>query len=426
MRSDPQHQATVQAAQALSLLHPAARALQASLVAHDPRDGPVATQALAEIARLGGRMALLQEQAERQLDLLAPNGELGRAAERLRAGFFAQSHVVLSPLLRGAMEGATHFTPGSASFEPSFQRDLTDLLLLRDALIEEALHQSEQARETARREIALAVAVLLAVVLCLAALMRLLHTRVIRPLAEAARAIHEFASGDADVDMPQVLESDEIGEVVGALHKLQSSQRRAAHLAAERDALIDKLRALSSTDPLTGLLNRRAFFESAERELANGLRHGFEVAVLLMDIDHFKSVNDEHGHAAGDQALVAVAACLQASLRQGDVLARHGGEEFVILLTHCGRLSAIGFAERLRVAVSEIQLGSGDEAGFTLTASLGIAASGDNGSQLSALLSQADAAMYCAKRAGRNQVMAAPALAGAHPARAAPTLKTPA
>jgi diguanylate cyclase (GGDEF)-like protein len=407
-------------------------------MAHSKRDGPVTPQEVAEIARLGGRIALLQEQAERQLDLLSPSGELGRSAQRVRAGFFAQSPALWSPLSRAATEGAAaapgaaHFTPGAAdvapgavSFEPSLQRDLTDLLLLRDALIDEALHQAEHARETSRREIALAVAVLLAVVFCLAVLMRLLHTRVIRPLAEAARAIHDIASGDADVDMPEVRAGDEIGEVVGALHTLQSSQRRAAHLAAERDALIDKLRALSSTDPLTGLLNRRAFFESAERELANGLRHGFEVALLLMDIDHFKAINDEHGHAAGDQALVAVAACLQASLRQGDVLARHGGEEFVILLTHCGRLSAIGFAERLREAVSEIQLGSSAEnIEFKLTASLGVAASGDNGSQLSALLSQADAAMYCAKRAGRNQVMAAPSLAGAHPSLAAPTPKT--
>jgi diguanylate cyclase (GGDEF)-like protein len=128
------------------------------------------------------------------------------------------------------------------------------------------------------------------------------------------------------------------------------------------------------------------------------------VAVVLLDIDHFKSINDTHGHGVGDRALVAVAGALQGAMRQGDLVARYGGEEFVLLLLHCARLPGLGLAERLRAHVADLSLNDATGGAFSLTASLGVASSSDLGLDLATLLNQADAAMYRAKHRGRNQV----------------------
>ncbi|MEZ5332825.1 MAG: GGDEF domain-containing protein [Thermoanaerobaculia bacterium] len=170
--------------------------------------------------------------------------------------------------------------------------------------------------------------------------------------------------------------------------------------------LAEHTRQLAGTDPLTGLLNRRGFREAALRAVAQALRARRPLAVVLADIDRFKTINDEWGHAAGDEALQAFAAKLRRGRRVTDLVARIGGEEFVLLLPHAGAEEAVAIAERIRVDLSDEGLRVGDRQ-IPLTASFGVAALGEGVQQLDDLLREADDALYRAKESGRDRVVAA-------------------
>jgi two-component system cell cycle response regulator len=167
--------------------------------------------------------------------------------------------------------------------------------------------------------------------------------------------------------------------------------------------LVEHSRSMATTDPLTGLLNRRAFMEQGSREVLRSTRYNDMLSVILLDVDHFKQVNDQRGHAGGDAVLTALAQLLSASVRACDVVARWGGEEFVIALPSTPIEGAIEVAERLRRQVAALKVL--DPAGelVPVTASFGVAAL-TAPEALEALIDRADRAMYSAKSAGRNCV----------------------
>lgn len=161
-----------------------------------------------------------------------------------------------------------------------------------------------------------------------------------------------------------------------------------------------QLHHMAQTDSLTGLLNRRAFEEIVRRELPRSSRPGRAIGMLLIDIDHFKLVNDSQGHPAGDEVLRRISVVLQQSTRVSDVIARYGGEEFVVLLRDAGLEESAATAERIR---REIACLSGLPGGVSLTASVGVAI-GDPSENAATFLLRADEALYNAKRGGRNLV----------------------
>ncbi|HEX5804775.1 MAG TPA: diguanylate cyclase [Macromonas sp.] len=173
-------------------------------------------------------------------------------------------------------------------------------------------------------------------------------------------------------------------------------------VAVEHRRALTVLEQRAYSDPLTGLANRRAFIEHATGELARTVRNGGTLSVLMMDIDHFKWVNDTYGHAAGDRVLRALTAVCETTVRTGDLIGRIGGEEFAILLPDTAEPQAMEIAERLRLALAATATELPDGPRICVTASLGVATLGDTGSQFEALLSQADQALYRAKREGRN------------------------
>jgi diguanylate cyclase (GGDEF)-like protein len=177
---------------------------------------------------------------------------------------------------------------------------------------------------------------------------------------------------------------------------LRAGDAEAAALAALAD--------LAQRDPLTGLANRRAFEEALRREVARARRSGAPLAVAALDVDHFKRVNDAHGHAAGDAVLAAVAARAAAALRAGDLLARVGGEEFAALLPGAGLAAAVEVAGRVRAAIAGAPV-EADGRPVEVTASLGCAALEPADEDGAALLARADARLYQAKRAGRDRVV---------------------
>jgi diguanylate cyclase (GGDEF)-like protein len=178
------------------------------------------------------------------------------------------------------------------------------------------------------------------------------------------------------------------------------------------------LRALADHDPLTGLLNRRGM-EERLRELSGFLeRHEVVVTLALLDVDHFKRVNDEHGHDVGDAVLGEISRELQRVFRDSDYLARWGGEEFLVALTHTDLRQATSVLERLRAEIHGVSVFSVP----SITLSMG-AAEWRPGKDLNAALKQADVALYEAKKKGRNKLVAAPEVPAAMLPRAAERLR---
>ncbi|NDV25772.1 diguanylate cyclase [Desulfovibrio sp. JC010] len=171
----------------------------------------------------------------------------------------------------------------------------------------------------------------------------------------------------------------------------------------ERKEAEDKLRKLATTDPLTGLYNRRFFMESAEEALERSRRYNHDLSLMMMDIDFFKTVNDMHGHDAGDDVLKGLAASGLKVLRNIDVFGRIGGEEFCILLPETGLEGAKQVAERLRAEIEAKSMNT-RSGGLNITVSIGVATYNDKTDTLEHLLKAADIGLYAAKEAGRNQV----------------------
>jgi len=164
-------------------------------------------------------------------------------------------------------------------------------------------------------------------------------------------------------------------------------------------------------DGLTGTYNRRAFMDRAEQEMSKALRHRLPLALLMLDIDHFKRINDEFGHAAGDTVLVEISRLVTKRLRKQDTLGRYGGEEFCILLPGTDAAGAQLVAESLRKAIAETVLPL-EKAATSITVSIGISAcqmeSASCTLDLKQILADADRALYQGKSAGRNRTVLLP------------------
>ncbi len=171
----------------------------------------------------------------------------------------------------------------------------------------------------------------------------------------------------------------------------------------ERKAFERKLKELANTDGLTGALNRRAFIETAEQTFGLARRHDRPLSVLMIDADHFKAVNDTHGHQIGDKVLVRLSAIVRESLRKTDRFGRFGGEEFMVLLPETGADAAFDAAERLLTAMREAEVPADGDASVKFTVSIGVATRIPSMPDLDALIQDADKALYRAKEEGRNR-----------------------
>ncbi|MDE3721479.1 GGDEF domain-containing protein [Nocardiopsis sp. N85] len=174
-------------------------------------------------------------------------------------------------------------------------------------------------------------------------------------------------------------------------------------LLLQRSLLYHQLQTAARTDPKTGLLNAPTWEQEASIEIARSRAARGRSAVLIIDIDHFKRVNDTHGHLFGDQVLLGVATTISQQLRQSDLLGRFGGEEFVVLLPGSDVDEAWQAAERLRIEVGCMEIAV-DRVQVSITVSIGVAVIGDHGNDLVELLTAADLALYRAKETGRNRV----------------------
>jgi diguanylate cyclase (GGDEF)-like protein len=196
------------------------------------------------------------------------------------------------------------------------------------------------------------------------------------------------------ISIPTVVATPVSWIIVKLLHETDAARRAAQHLAWK--------------DELTGLFNRRRFVELANRELDLAQRSGQPIAVAVLDLDRFKHVNDQFGHAVGDTVLRAVAQAIVGALRSTDLLGRWGGEEFALVLPVTARSEALAVMERVTAAVRSLRIDAADGTTLMCTASIGVAPREHDGERLEDLVARADAAMYDAKSSGRNRVHVAP------------------
>lgn len=174
----------------------------------------------------------------------------------------------------------------------------------------------------------------------------------------------------------------------------------------DRDKSLRDLRRLSITDDLTGLFNARHFFQQLPNELNRAARYGHAVSLIVLDLDHFKRVNDAYGHQEGDRVLQHVATIIRSAIRESDTAYRYGGEEFAIVLPETAADSAMLVAERLRQAMPSMPVASANGDLLRITGSMGIAQR-EEAEDAQSFLKRADMAMYAAKQEGRNRIVSA-------------------
>jgi diguanylate cyclase (GGDEF)-like protein len=211
------------------------------------------------------------------------------------------------------------------------------------------------------------------------------------PVAERGEPLGTLLVGSTGGDLPPEAQVQVVAALVGQ-----------GMIAYENARLFSQVRRLATIDGLTGLYNRNHFFAEAGRQLQLAQRHRRPAAVIMLDINHFKQINDTYGHPVGDEVIRAVATRLRETSRDTDVVGRYGGEEFVLVTPEAGG-GATRLAERLRAAVCErpVQTEAG---GLTVTISVGMAHVDGGEQDLSDLLARADGALYTAKQNGRNRV----------------------
>ena len=183
----------------------------------------------------------------------------------------------------------------------------------------------------------------------------------------------------------------ELSRMVERLHRSADEIRRQN----------EELQRLATRDPLTNCLNRRSFFEKFETEWESAKRYDYPLSAFMVDIDHFKSINDNHGHSVGDEVLQKVAHALQGLMREGDIVCRYGGEEFAVLLPHTAIEDAGAAADKCREGIAALEF-----AELSVTASFGSSCTTNSAADPQELLDQADKALYYSKRSGRNRVSA--------------------
>ena len=209
--------------------------------------------------------------------------------------------------------------------------------------------------------------------------------------SEGARSGENATAGSARLTLPQRLEE--------ATRQLELTRSLLAEKQRECDELASALAHDAHSDALTGLFNRRKFNDLCAAEIARSVRYATPLALIMVDVDHFKSVNDEHGHLVGDRALVDVARVLGERMRSSDALCRWGGEEFMILAPHLELACAVQMADKLRLAVAGADFGSAGR----ITCSFGVATLRQGDRSIDLIL-RADTCLYRAKRTGRNCV----------------------
>lgn len=324
----------------------------------------------------------------------AADPEVGQALVDVETAYFGVSlpvarEVFADPAMRGSAAAFTgRYVPGLAA--PT---------RLKNGLIALTLRKIEQLRSRVFMATVISAGVTAGVLLILLWLGLVFRQRLFRPLIAVRGQILALAMGHLDDPAPVARCGPEIDEMFGGLAILREELRRKLVLERARRRTTRNLKILAETDSLTGLQNRRAVAAHAPAMIEAAETATLPLGVILVDIDHFKMVNDVHGHAGGDAVLRRVAGALRSLVGAGDLIARYGGEEFLILVPGRDEAATHALAEEMRQRLAS----SSDEP--AVTGSFGVACrQPGSGLNWEAIVARADGALYRAKRLGRNRV----------------------
>ncbi|SED59059.1 diguanylate cyclase (GGDEF) domain-containing protein [Rhizobiales bacterium GAS191] len=376
------------------------------------------------ISRVHGRIDELRFLIDHQAGLYLDDPRIQEAKLAFFGEFFIEGFAQIERLLEEGRSGS-NYSMTTRQLADFIAPKLVPLEMFRETFLDIGVERVREARDAAWDWMLLSCAVMATILTALVIGIWLADRHIFRPLMATRREIIDLAGGDVSTPERRAVGSVELRVLFEALDILRASQNRRDMLEKEREVLSAKLKQQAETDALTGLLNRRALDRIGQGVVENWPAPCFEVGLILFDIDHFKAVNDLHGHVAGDRALQEIATRTRDSLRATDVVARYGGEEFAILLPNRD-LNTVGLlAEKVRrsIAGAKIEIAPGKE--IDVAASFGVAVGrrGDTGWE--PLLKAADAALYEAKRLGRNRVVLAPFQPPAQPAAPEPRTGDP-
>jgi diguanylate cyclase (GGDEF)-like protein len=351
-------------------------------------------QEMAHVARRMGRQEARIKQVDEKLSkLTGSDGERKAFASYLlsKDAYFSADKAILKTASEGRLTDAMRHAQNSAQ---SYAAMVNDIQLIEHINNEAGQAATLEASQRYDRVIQAMIAAGAASIIIAFAAAFLVARRISRPIANLAACMDGQDAANPKCLLPPPRGGiREVSQLYGAFRVMTEK------LADS----FKKLEELAVTDQLTGVYNRRRLFEEGARVLDVCRRGGHPCSVLMLDLDHFKSINDVHGHAAGDEVLKHVATTLGTHIRTSDVLARYGGEEFALVAPNSGLHETRLLAERLRREVEQHVVLSGEKR-IRVTVSIGIAENGHTEADLPELFEQADKALYLAKQNGRNRV----------------------
>ena len=367
---------------------------------------PLGAEERRDIPVLIGRIEQLRHLIEVQARANPSDARVQEAIAEMNRRYFAIGLPFIASLTAAGTSGNT-YGMDLAAFVARYVPEMASIVKLRDTLFTAAREGATARYAQARRNLLVDAAIGLAVLLIEISVFLLIRQRVLKPLLANTRAVVAIAQGKLDTPLPPAGRTDEIGDMQKAVAILKIISEEKHGLEAERERLIKQLQHASSVDFLTGLLNRRAFSERTIQQMALATRQQWPVALIIFDIDHFKAVNDQYGHASGDTVLAQIADIAKREFRTADTLARYGGEEFIALVIDCSAEAAAALADRVRAQIASAQFTSSDGEPFKVSASFGLAAlAAAEVKDIGAFFQLADQALYRAKSEGRNRVVA--------------------
>jgi diguanylate cyclase (GGDEF)-like protein len=400
--SDPLLRNGVANARLAASLHEYAEQIGSQFTAAVATGRPLRPDEVITIAKLNGRAEQLRFILELQLRSQKNNRQLEAALNKVDIDYFGNGLPMLNGLLATGLQSG-EYGMSTGQLAALYVPKMKSIVELGDLILNDAVNGIEAKTHRAKTVLSVAIGLAGLVLAIFYWLLRNIRNRLVTPVLESAGLFVALANGELDTPIPKRRGIQEIGNLFRAMEAFKASCIARIDLEREREALITQLQASSDTDFLTGLLNRRAFYTYGEPLFAIAQRYRNDLALILMDIDYFKQVNDRHGHQIGDIVLQQVASLCQRMHRKVDLVARYGGEEFLMLLPHTSLEQATAAAEKLRAAIAAHSLTLPSGATLNIRASFGVAAYRDDAT-LDTLIWRADQALYSAKDGGRNQV----------------------
>ncbi|WP_375592094.1 diguanylate cyclase [Chitiniphilus eburneus] len=365
---------------------------------------PLALDRRRNIANLLGRLDEMNEQLNHQIGDYWDRPGMHEAREQVTQQYFGTGSTVIQTVLSNRNNG--RYADTAASFTERYVPTMRAIEQLRDRIVDSGTNQAIADLKTARKGMLLAAVLACGIAAVVGTLLHLARHRLLSPLLRARQEIIALANGNYET-LQRPPSGQEARKLFDAIDVLRTHQQQRDLLEKRLTLLTRQFKQQAATDPLTGVSNRRALDEMGEHLLLNAMPDGWQVGLLLLDIDHFKLVNDLHGHPAGDEVLRGVAQRVRSACRSEDNVGRFGGEEFTVLVARTDTNAARLLAEKLRQLIADTPIVLADGKALFVTASFGVALSNAD-SNWADLITAADQALYAAKRNGRNRVECAP------------------